>query len=264
MATITSVAIDKHTTSSTPDPHILYAVDVTLDDGSRYEVLRRYSQFVELHASLGDPYQLPPKKSLAHVVVPSAWVDDELIASRKAGLLAYINALLRSARYRESHVLLSFLSDDDEHITPAMICNLEANLASQPATSLSTYVAGAYYPDWAASTHPPASLDFSKFDILFFAFVTPNSSASISWHTGSEATLQTLVSAARNSGHATKIVLSIGGWGGSYWFSHSMSSASNRGKLVGALVDAVNIFGLDGIDIDWEYPNSPGSGNPYS
>lgn len=30
-----------------------------------------------------------------------------------------------------------------------------------------------------------------------------------------------------------------------------MSSASNRGKLVGALVDAVNSYDLDGIDIDW-------------
>ena len=44
MSSIASVFIDKHTTSSTPDLHILYAVEVGLDDGTKYEVLRRYSE----------------------------------------------------------------------------------------------------------------------------------------------------------------------------------------------------------------------------
>ncbi|KJA24940.1 glycoside hydrolase family 18 protein [Hypholoma sublateritium FD-334 SS-4] len=43
-----------------------------------------------------------------------------------------------------------------------------------------------------------------------------------------------------------------------------MSTASNRAKLVNNLMEAVNTYGLDGIDIDWEYPNSPGAGNPHS
>ena len=41
-----------------------------------------------------------------------------------------------------------------------------------------------------------------------------------------------------------------GGWGGSYWFSQVMSS-SNRSAFVSAAVNAVNTYGLDGIDIDW-------------
>jgi chitinase len=29
-------------------------------------------------------------------------------------------------------------------------------------------IAAAYYPTWSASTNPPNTIDFSKFDILFF------------------------------------------------------------------------------------------------
>lgn len=125
-------------------------------------------------------------------------------------------------------------------------------------------VAAAYYPDWASDTNPPSDLDFSKFDILLFAFATPNSDSGITYDSGSTSTLQTLVSSAHNSGHGTKVVLSIGGWSGSQWFSQSVGSSSNRKKFVDACVSAVNTYNLDGIDIDWEYPNQSGAGNPYS
>jgi chitinase len=42
-----------------------------------------------------------------------------------------------------------------------------------------------------------------------------------------------------------------------------MSSSANRGVFIAALASAVNTYGLAGIDIDWEYPNSPGAGQPY-
>lgn len=42
------------------------------------------------------------------------------------------------------------------------------------------------------------------------AFVTPSSSNEISYDSGSTSTLKSLVSAAHNSGHGTKVVLSIG------------------------------------------------------
>ncbi|KAF9819455.1 hypothetical protein IEO21_02063 [Rhodonia placenta] len=127
-------------------------------------------------------------------------------------------------------------------------------------------VAAAYYPDWASDTNPPSDLDFSKFDILLFAFATPNSDSGITYDSGSTSTLQTLVSSAHSSGHGTKVVLSIGkgGWSGSHWFSQSVGSSSNRKKFVDACVSAVNTYNLDGIDIDWEYPNQSGAGNPYS
>ena len=72
-----------------------------------------------------------------------------------------------------------------------------------------------------------------------------------------------------------KIVMSIGGWSWSNEFSALASTAAGRQAFVNSCVDQYlngNIPGLapgaakgifDGIDIDWEYPNEPGNGNPY-
>lgn len=109
----------------------------------------------------------------------------------------------------------------------------------------------------------PQSL-FLHTNAIFIAFATPNSSSGITWDDGATGILQRLVSAANSSGHGTKIVLSVGGWGGSYYFSQTMSTSANRTTFVNACVSAVNTYGLAGIDIDWEYPNSSGAGNPYS
>lgn len=90
-----------------------------------------------------------------------------------------------------------------------------------------TPIAASYYPDWVVDSNPPESLDYSKFDVLFFgesydakviftcsnrlsAFATPNSSSGIAWDDGSQSILQRLIKSARNSGHGTKVVLSIG------------------------------------------------------
>ena len=37
-----------------------------------------------------------------------------------------------------------------------------------------------------------------------------------------------------------------GGWGGSYWFSQTMSTSANRTTFVNACVSAVNTYSLDG------------------
>ncbi|GLB44488.1 putative glyco_18 [Lyophyllum shimeji] len=268
------IAINNHTTASAPRPHILYNVQVTL---SRKHTVapRRYSQFVALHETLKDPFTLPPKRLLATTFIPSAWVDDALIAERKAGLTQYLSDLLQSPDYKDAPALLAFLSADDilaprkfdvEDAVPSTLSRkaaLDIDLTSDgDAEAAATPIAAAYYPDWAGLT--PENIDFSKFDILFFAFATPNSSSQLSFGSGSQAILKRLATAAHKSGKGTKVVLSIGGWGGCQYFSSSVGTSANRAKLVSSIQSVINSNGLDGIDIDWEYPNSPGAGQPYS
>ncbi|KAE9388453.1 glycoside hydrolase [Gymnopus androsaceus JB14] len=124
-----------------------------------------------------------------------------------------------------------------------------------------TMIAAAYYPDWAEDTFPPESLDYTRWSILFFAFAVPNASSTLTWNAGSQSMLTRTVTAARNSGAGTRIVLSVGGWGGSVYFSQCVSTAAKRTTFVKTLASAVTTYGLDGIDIDWEYPNQVGAGN---
>ncbi len=52
---------------------------------------------------------------------------------------------------------------------------------------------------------------------------------------------------------ALKVMLSVGGWG-SGRFSEMAATAENRMAFAKDCKRVVNEFGLDGIDIDWEYP----------
>jgi chitinase len=68
------------------------------------------------------------------------------------------------------------------------------------------------------------------------------------------------------AGHAQgqNVKLSVGGWTGSAYFSRAVGSVAGRAKLCHSMVNAYHKFNLDGIDIDWEYPNQAGAGNEHS
>lgn len=56
-----------------------------------------------------------------------------------------------------------------------------------------------------------------------------------------------------------KVMLSIGGWG-SGRFSEMASDENLRASFCNDCLAVVDRFGLDGIDIDWEYPGSSSAG----
>jgi chitinase len=52
-----------------------------------------------------------------------------------------------------------------------------------------------------------------------------------------------------------KIVLSIGGWGAD-GFSEGVKTRENRTILIDSILDLINQYHFDGVDLDWEYPTS--------
>ena len=60
-----------------------------------------------------------------------------------------------------------------------------------------------------------------------------------------------------------KILVSVGGWTWSGNFSDAALTEVSRRKFAVSAAAFVEAFELDGIDIDWEYPNHPGAGNVY-
>ena len=61
-----------------------------------------------------------------------------------------------------------------------------------------------------------------------------------------------------------KILISIGGWTWSKNFSDAVLTEEGRKAFAKSSVDIIAQYGLDGVDIDWEYPAIPGDdGNVY-
>ena len=61
--------------------------------------------------------------------------------------------------------------------------------------------------------------------------------------------------------HNVKVLLSVGGWSGSEFFTEMTSSEENRNAFIENVRLTLLNFNLDGIDIDWEYPGRVGYNN---
>lgn len=60
-----------------------------------------------------------------------------------------------------------------------------------------------------------------------------------------------------------KILVSVGGWTWSGNFSDAALTDESRKIFAQSCADFVKKYKLDGIDIDWEYPNQSGAGNTH-
>ena len=60
-----------------------------------------------------------------------------------------------------------------------------------------------------------------------------------------------------------KILVSVGGWLWSGRFSDVALTENSREIFAQSVADFVDRYNLDGLDIDWEYPNQTGAGNIY-
>jgi chitinase len=56
-----------------------------------------------------------------------------------------------------------------------------------------------------------------------------------------------------------KVLISIGGWGADH-FSEAALTEEAREKFARSAVALVDLYALDGVDLDWEYPGQPGPG----
>lgn len=60
-----------------------------------------------------------------------------------------------------------------------------------------------------------------------------------------------------------KILISVGGWGWSDFFSDAVLTESSRLKFARTNAAIVEEYNLDGVDIDWEYPGMRGEDNVF-
>ncbi len=114
-----------------------------------------------------------------------------------------------------------------------------------------TWVSG-YYTGWNADMYPPEKVDFSALTHILVGRVTPNPDGTVNTqfdNSNGPAIARTLSTRAHAAGR--KAIIMVGGAGEHDGWVGAASNA-NRALFVQNLLNAMDTFGYDGLDIDWE------------
>lgn len=143
------------------------------------------------------------------------------------------------------------------------ILNTPQNTSKQEASSRavsSTYKVVGYMPSWAGNV---ADIQYDKLTHINYSFALPNADGTIQpiENPGKLTNLVTL-------GHQNNvdILIAVGGWNGGNdsAFETLAKNANLRTNFVNNIMSFVNTYNLDGVDIDWEYPDPGASGDAYT
>ena len=111
-----------------------------------------------------------------------------------------------------------------------------------------------YYPYWVQSTFQPNDLDLETFTHINHSFAWPDEEGQIVAPTGM---LDPSIADYIHSNNR-KILLALGGWGQAQTsgFVSSTSTSELRSEFISNIIDKMIAYGYDGVDIDWEYPQT--------
>ncbi|WP_426749627.1 glycosyl hydrolase family 18 protein [Myxococcus sp. Y35] len=122
---------------------------------------------------------------------------------------------------------------------------------STPPPPGGKWVSG-YYTGWNADLYPPEKVDFSALTHILVGRVTPNPDGTVNTqfdNSNGPAIARTLATRAHAAGR--KALIMVGGAGEHHGWVGAASNA-NRARFVQNLLNAMDTFGYDGLDIDWE------------
>lgn len=140
-----------------------------------------------------------------------------------------------------------------------LLLSLTGTAREASAAGTEGIVAG-YYASWAPGLgYAPDRVPAERFTQINFAFAgIENGRAALGDPVRDARTLRELTALRRRNPNL-KIVLSIGGWDESTYFSDAAASPASRTAFAQSCVDLLTAHGLDGVDLDWEYPVSGGA-----
>src|SRR5687768_6088700 len=103
-------------------------------------------------------------------------------------------------------------------------------------------------------------IPYNKLTHINYAFLTPKADGTFnpinnSWK------LKQIVKDAHE--HSVRVCISVGGWGWDAQFEELAADPEVRSAFVQNLKDFVDEYGLDGVDMDWEYPDPGQSSNNF-
>lgn len=119
-------------------------------------------------------------------------------------------------------------------------------------------IAAGYYPSWAESQGwPVEKLRTEGLTQINYAFAGIEDGR-VTVTDSDRTKLRALVDL-----KGPEILLSVGGWDGSAGFSDAAASTASRERFAQSCLDLILELGLNGVDIDWEYPVSGGAAGSF-
>jgi chitinase len=140
----------------------------------------------------------------------------------------------------------------------ALVCapfatSLSTAKATRAASGIGNYRIVGYQPDWETSNMPR----FEKLTHLNYAFLQVYNDGTLK-PMGNPERMKTIVAAAHQKG--VKVLISVGGASNTALTEAAVKAQS---KLIPSLENFAKKYEFDGIDIDWEGPQTPAQGAAY-
>lgn len=172
---------------------------------------------------------------------------------RNMGLIVIMKSILL---YTLFILVLVSCTGEDEHIATTEINEIPAT--SHP--NRTNFISLGYFPSWQGD---PANIQFDKVTHIVYSFLIPNADGSFQPIKNEEKLIQ-LVSMAKEND--VKVMIAIGGWqnGDDSAFEILASNSKSRDVFVKQTMSFVAHYDLDGVDMDWEYPDKGQSAKYYA
>lgn len=103
------------------------------------------------------------------------------------------------------------------------------------------------------------TVDAHRLTHINYAFAHVNDSGEVYFRNPNSPSHIAQLQALKGKNPDLKILVSVGGWGAD-GFSDAALTDSSRAKFSRSAVEMVKRYGLDGFDVDWEFPGQPGPG----
>ncbi|KAJ8634836.1 hypothetical protein MRB53_009103 [Persea americana] len=147
----------------------------------------------------------------------------------------------------------------------ASASNIHEPPAPLPSPSLTTTlmksksaIKAGYWPSGMSSTFPASAIDTTYFTHIYFAFLLPDPTTyRLIINQDDGELLGNFTAALRGKKKQVKTLLSIGGGGSNATtFAQMVSSAANRAAFIDSTITSARMYGFDGVDFDWEFPQT--------
>ncbi|MCK8522950.1 glycosyl hydrolase family 18 protein [Aquimarina sp. D1M17] len=147
-----------------------------------------------------------------------------------------------------NHTISVKATDDSNASTTSASIAITVN--SDGGCDTSGFKVVGYMPSWQGDAN---AIQYDKLTHINYSFLLPNSDGSLR-PLENASKMQQIVSLGHAQG--VKVLIAVGGWmdGNDAPFTQLAANTSTRTAFVNNLVNFVNQYNLDGVDMDWEYP----------